>query len=268
MNAVERLLAHAERALRLFGDVYREADLGSLWDEAEPVARQVVELLGDAGWHGWQSRAFLSEAVRQTLDHRPASTRPAESLRVYRELLAERRRLLSPKRVEALLADVVAASTAWGTLSRDVVLRAEAVAESLGRLRSLPRDPEPFGGEILTCSRWGELRRPLRRALGRLRALGQPPAAAAPSGRPKPGRPREADERKQRELVDGWLTFERQYQGDGRPTKRQYIAERCRGQRKGTTEQAALEARVMRDLETALAIRRRKRQQLRAARTK
>jgi hypothetical protein len=284
MNAVERLLAHGERALRLFEDVYRveerrvftyaarieaeranEAELAM----AEPVARRVVELLGDAGWHGWQSRAFLSAAVRRTLDHRPASARPAEALRVYRELLAERRRLLSPKRVEALLADVVATSTAWGSLSRDVVLRAEAAAGALGRLRSLPGDPSPWGfsGDRLDAE-WLRRRRPLRRALGRLHAFEQPPAAAAPPGRQKPGRPRETDERKQRELVDGWLTFERQYQGDGRPTKRQYIAERCRGQRKGTTEQAALEARVKRELETALAIRRRKRQQLRAARTK
>jgi hypothetical protein len=176
MNAVERMLAHAERAFRLLGSVYRERDLeGPLWDEAEPLARRAVELLDrDAGWCGWQSRAFLMAAVLRTLDHRPASARPAEAARVYRDLLAERRRLLSPKRVDALLADVVATSTAWGSLSRDVVLRAEAVARALGQLRSIP---ERWDGQALTFERWGELRHPLRRALARLRALGQPPAA-------------------------------------------------------------------------------------------
>jgi hypothetical protein len=285
MNAVERLLAHGEQALRVFGDVYRvevrrvftyadriEAERESEAEQAraEPVARRVVELLDrDAGWQGWQSRALLAAAVRLTLDHKPASARPAEALRVYRELLDERRRLLSPKRVDALLADVVATSTAYGPLARDVVRRAEAVAEALGRLRSLPGDPSPWGfsGDRLDAA-WQRLRRPLRGALGRLYAFKLPPAAEKPAGRQKTGRPKQADERKQRELVEGWRTFEQQYRGDGRPTKRQYIAERCRGQRKGATEQAALETRVRRDLETALATRRRKRQQIRAARTK
>jgi hypothetical protein len=227
MNAVERMLAHAERALRLLGSVYRERDLeGPLWDEAEPVAWRAVELLDrDADLlAGRRSRAFLLAAVLRTLDHRPASARPAEAARAYRDLLTERRRLLSPKRVDALLADVVATSTAWGSLSRDVVLRAEAVARALGRLRSIP---ERWDGVALTFERWGELRHPLRRALARLRALGQPPAAQQqPTGQRRRrsragGRhpkwdaekrqqlmaDREREERKQKpEMLKTWLT--------------------------------------------------------------
>lgn len=270
MNAVERLLAHGERAVGLFDDVYREADLGPLWDEAEPVARRVVELLDlEGGWHGWQSRAFLAVAVARALAAKPHSGRPAEALRMYRELLAERRRLLGPKQVEALLAKVVAASPAWGSLSRDVVLRAEDVAESIGRLRRLPRDPSPWGLDTdrLDAS-WQRLRRPLRRALGRLRAIKHPPTAEA---RQKPGNPPHrpmVDADLQRELRDGWRNFKRRYDGDGKPTKAQYIAERCKGQRKGAAEQAALETRMLRTLETALANYRRKHRQLRAARAK
>lgn len=227
MNAVERLLAHGERALRLFGDVYRERDLeGPLWDEAEAVAWQVAELLDrDADLLAGQvSRAFLLAAVLRTLDHRPASARPVEAARVYRDLLTERRRLLSPKQVDALLADVVAGSSAWGPLARDAVLRAEAGAQALGRLRSIP---ERYDGEALTFERWGELRRPLRRALARLRALKQAPAAEQqPNGqrrrRCRAGgrRPkwdvekrqqlmadREREERKQKpEMLKTWLT--------------------------------------------------------------
>lgn len=230
MNAVERMLAHAERALRLLGGVYRERDLeGPLWDEAEPLARRAVELLDrDADLlAGWVSRAFLLAAVLRTLDHRPASARPAEAARVYRDLLTERRRLLSPKRVDALLADVVATSTAWGSLSRDVVLRAEAVARALGRLRSIP---EQCDGEALTFERWGKLSRLLRRALARLRALGQPPAAQQQQQQPTGQRrrrsraggrhpkwdaekrqqlmaDREREERKQKpEMLKTWLT--------------------------------------------------------------
>lgn len=288
MNAVERLLAHGEQALRLLGDVYRievrrvrtyadriEAERESEAEQAraEPVARQVVERLDrDAGWRGWQSRAFLSAAVRRTLDHRPASARPAEALRAYRELLAERRRLLNPKRVEALLANVVATSTTWGPLARDVVRRAEAVAEALGRLRGLPGDPSPWGfeGDRLDAA-WLRLRPGLRRALCRLRALGLPPAAATPSGRSNTGKPPHrpmVDPDLQRKLRDGWRDFARNYQGDGRPSHRQFIAERYRGQRKGSTEQADLEARMLRTLKTALKNHQRKLKHLRAARTK
>lgn len=288
MNAVERLLAHGEQALRLFGDAYRvevrrvgtwadriEAERESEAEQAraEPVARRVVELLDrHAGWQGWQSRALLAAAVRQTLDHRPASARPAEALRVYRELLAERRRLLSPKRVEALLADVVAASTAWGPLSRDVVLRAEAVAQALGRFRSIPGDPSPWGfsGDRLDAE-WLRRRRPLRRALGRLHAFERQPAAAASTGRQRTGNPPHrpmVDADLQRALRDGWRDFAKNYQGDGRPSHRQYIAERYQGQRKGAAEQADLEARMLRTLKTALKNQQRKQQQLRAARTK
>lgn len=287
MNAVERLLAHGEQALRLFEDVYRvevrrvftyadrrkaERESEAEQARAEPVARKVVEQLDrDAGWQGWQSRAFLAAAVRQALHHPSASARPAEALRAYRELLAERRRLLSPKRVEALLADVVVTSTAWGALSRDVVLRAEAVVQAVARLRSLPPDPSPWGfeGDRLDAA-WLRLRRPLLRALGRLRAFERQPAAP-PTGRQKGGNPPHrpmVDADLQRELRDGWRDFAKQYQGDGQPSHRQYIAERCRGQRKGSTEQADLEARMLRTLRTALKNHRRKRQQLRAARTK
>lgn len=270
MNAVERLLAHGERALRLFGNMYREADLGPLWDEAEPIARRAFELLDrNAGWQGWQSRALLSLAVQQSLDHKPVSGRPAEALRVYRDLLAERRRLLSSKRLRALLAAVVEGSAAWGGLARDVVRRAEAVADAVERLRSLPGDPEPWGFEVCDIDPLGpRLWRRLKRALCRLHAFGHPPQAGKPKAKRPSHRPRGVDARYQRELAEGWLTFKRMYSGEGKATKRQYIAERCQGQRKGPAEQAALEGRTHRDLETALKARNRKKKAILAARTK
>lgn len=271
MNAVERLLAHGKRALRLFGDAHSPGEwFDSRFEfmEAVAIAKEVVELVE---WRGWQSLAFLRLAVWRTIDHEPPSDRPAEALRVYCELLDERRRLLSPKRLRTLLADAVRESREWGDLSRDVVQRSEAVIAALGRLRKLPGNEVPYSYQDeadARCTKCHDLLKKLRPALRGLHTFEHPPRASNRAGHRKTGRPRGVDAKTQRELAEGWLDFERRYDGDGRPTKRQYIAERCRGKRKGATEQAALEARTLRDLQTALKARNRKKAAIHAARTK
>ncbi len=270
MNAVERLLAHGKQALRLFGDAYSPGEWFEPFEfiEAKAIAGEAVELVE---WRGWQSLAFLRLAVWRTFDHEPASDRPAEALRMYCELLDERRRLLSPKRLRGLLADAARESHEWGDLARDVIQRSETVVAALSSLRKLPGNEVPYSYQDeadARCTMCHELLKKLRPALRGLCIFERPPQANKRAGQSKPGRPRGVDEETQRELVEGWRDFERRYDGDGRPTKARYIAERCEGQRKGKAEQAALEARTLRDLETALKARNRKQKAALAARTK
>ena len=162
-------------------------------------------------------------------------------------------------------------SPAWGDLARDVVQRAEAVADAVERLRALPGDPSPWGeadAPYLIAPQARLRMRQLRAALRRLHAFEQPPQANKRAGRRKSGRPRVVDEKEQNKLADGWLTFARTYDGEGRPTKKMYIAKLCKGQRKGAAEQTTLEARKRRDLQTALDNRRRKKRELEASRAK
>jgi hypothetical protein len=264
MNAVERLLAHGERALRFFGDVLRERHDGPLSDEAVPfaVAAELFEYCG-----GWQSRHLLGLAVLRNLDRKQASALRAAAKQEYARLLDERAGLLDVEQLRSMLSEVVRDAPAWGDFARgDVVTRAEAVVDALDRLRALL--PCPISGrDSRRNNRYRHWQR-LRRALLRLHAFKHPPQASKRAGQGKTGRPRVVDEKKQRELVAGWRDFERRYDGDGKPTKAQYIAERCRGQRKGSVEQATLEARERRALQTALDNERRKKRELRDSRTK
>jgi hypothetical protein len=172
MNAVERLLAHAERVAAFFDEVLSpKADLDPL--AAESVHRR-LSTYTDGGpfmpptfelktappryrkalsadrldlLTRWQSEQALETAIRRATGESHRSKKPRDSgvdpapraLEIYCDLLAERERLLDQKTMQRMLADVVADSLLWGPHAATVASLSESLTKALGRLRERPR---------------------------------------------------------------------------------------------------------------------------------
>lgn len=173
MNAVEQLLAHADRTVALFDEMlgpYRE----SSDQQGEPLLLRMIAPFASGGpfapneaadgppslrstltgarlalMERWASEDAASAAVVRAVDEgKPKDKRHGRgadlsplALRIYCDFLSERERLLSDKDLRAMLASIVTASLDWGPHAGEVVRLSQSLVAALNRL--LHRDPLP-----------------------------------------------------------------------------------------------------------------------------
>jgi hypothetical protein len=173
MNAVERLLAHADRTVALFDEMLgpcRESidphGESMLWRaiapytsggpfapneaaDGPPSLRGTLSPERLALMERWASDDAASASVARAVKagglegkrHGDGADLSPLALRVYCDHLAEREELLDEKALRAMVADVVAASLDWGPHASEVVNLSKTLIASLSRL--LHRDPVP-----------------------------------------------------------------------------------------------------------------------------
>jgi len=234
MNAVERLLAHAEQVMVFCDEVFRDR-LGSgarLPEGLTPAnLRAFVTLAIDhfdklRGWDcslalfaaGERVMARLLATKRNKLPPDVVSKQIADE---YFGMMEQRCFLLDSHRLTALLAEIVSESLAWGPLSKRTVALSEKLIARLRRLREMKAEIAP--------DEWLARRRLLRASIDALAPYAQPPTAAAPTSekqtggsRGRGGRPQN-DEALARDLLAGWKAFEPE---EGRKSKDRYLAQR------------------------------------------
>lgn len=202
MNAVERLLAHGERVLTLYDEMYRER-LGSGRDPDLPDVPQGLmfsvggRAIDEFSKHAqkrrvWASGHWLQAAVetawlearkpgrRGAMEWLPrngsgsdaAEAMAARAAAIFLGHLGEREQMLCRESRQRLLADVVEESRKWDPFPEKVVGLAEDVVEQIRRVGRLSDNIEP-----LDWQRRGRTR--LRDALDLLHPYHRPPATAA-----------------------------------------------------------------------------------------
>jgi len=221
MNAVERLLSHGERVVVFFDEVL--APQGGLdprtvesvhrnlatYTDGGPFAPPAFELKTAPARYRkaltadrldllfrWQSEPALETAIARAVEEGARSKKrhgygvdlSPRALAIYCDMLAERERLLDPKPMQAMLADVVAESLSWGPHAATVASLSKSLADALGRLLSRPcsvarkSDGQPFmlaGGAVIHNRDWlSEKARHLQPAIELLRIYAQPPKPA------------------------------------------------------------------------------------------
>jgi hypothetical protein len=172
MNAVERLLAHAERVVIFFDEmlarqkrldprtaesVHRHLETYTTGGPFNPPAFELkmapprytkalsadrLDLLSR-----WQSESALETAIARAVEegarskkrHGDGADLSPRALVIYCDLLAERELLLDPEHMQAMLADVVAESLSWGPHATTVASLSKSLADALGRLLNRPR---------------------------------------------------------------------------------------------------------------------------------
>jgi hypothetical protein len=224
MNAVERLLAHVERFLSLFDEMYRVPDRES-WGFAvflEPSVEQIPPAFSKEPWASiyWWQAAVATAGAEVALTGGSIADRASTLLR---ERLGERQCLANRDTWQQMVADVVRTCRAWDFLAKKVVNQAQEVAD---RVLFILDGEENWYGDL--AREWQSHRQWLLRDLGLLRRYAQPPAAAdstsakQPSGGRRGGRTQN-DEALARDLLDGWRAYEPE---EGRKTKDRYLAQR------------------------------------------
>lgn len=241
MNAVERLLSHADRVVAFLDQTFGQNErLDPLTAEQvnQVVAKYAIE-------SPFLDQTFVQAAIVRATGKRTQLRGKGETdaigrraLVIYTEMAAERERLLDKDPIQSMLSDVIADSLAWGPYVETVVRLAKSLGEAIHRLRKLPghnircSDARPFwvpSGPIRFTSDWiNEKTNHLQPAIDALRIYSRPPAAAAT---PKPkasvirrGGRRPTNDALARDLLAGWKAFEPEI---GRRLKRDYLAERA-----------------------------------------
>jgi hypothetical protein len=197
MNAVERLLAHAEQVVSLFDSLLdRQGIQGDV--VAAQALYQAVEQHASAAAL-WQSVAAMGFAVEQTLSqaaergeqHGPDCDLASRAVAKYGEVIAGRNELLAAEVIRGLHARVVAESLSWWPLTDRVVSLSETLCDALDRIRDSPRRVQEvafpsglkvnigYGGPVRDRASWlGEKKTFLAPAMLALRPYANPPAPA------------------------------------------------------------------------------------------
>jgi len=241
MNAVERLLSHADRVVAFLDQTFgRKERLDPL--TAEQVNRVVAKYeIGSPVVDQTVIQAAIVRAIAERTQLRGRDGIDAIARRAFdvcTEMLAERERLLDKAPIQSMLSDVIADSMTWGPHAKTVVRLAKSLGKAIHRLRKLPghniwcSDARPFwvpSGPIRFASDWiNEKSAHLQPAIDALRIYSRPPTKAVT---PKPianvfrrgGRP-QTNDALARDLLAGWKAFEPEI---GRRLKRDYLAERA-----------------------------------------
>jgi hypothetical protein len=173
MNAVERLLAHGEKLLTLYDEMYRDRNPDD-WSTAlfwDPSAEKLPSAFSGEPW--W-SPAWWEAAVHIAFGQSDADFSTARASAIYRDRLAQRQHLLDRHIWQRMVADVVQECRAWDFLAKKVVRLAQEVADSAIRI-------EEHVDHYSSASDWKGWRYGVHRDLGLLARYIKPPAAAGSS---------------------------------------------------------------------------------------
>lgn len=179
MNAVERLLAHGERLLSLFDEMYRKPDQES-WGFAvflEPSVEQMPPAFYSEPWASIYWWYVAVTAVEAEVGRKGGPIGDLAST-LLRERLSMRLHLLDRSVWQQLVADVVRECRAWDFLAKKVVRLAQEVADSA---IFIEEEVTP----LQYPDTWQTWRYSLHRNLGLLRRYAQPPAPAKSSPKQK-----------------------------------------------------------------------------------